>query len=179
MKTLTFKQWVVEDLQTTDHDFIVSYRSPTEFLYHGEVFGIGKFYVAFGEMARMPGVWSREYDSESGVFDELNSTSPRKILRAITDVTINFISEITPDALVIHHIPMDNEMKKGYVDTPNKRARANKPYLSSIQGYTLKQYNKLTNFDRATFSVLYRQGTVDPIEAVKIIEPFHKVKEVN
>jgi hypothetical protein len=63
------------------------------------------------------------------------------ILRAVSDITIQFIKDVKPNCIVIPHIGMSFE--EGDLNEPNKRAKMNYEYLKNISGYYVEYYNTL------------------------------------
>lgn len=96
-----------------------------------------KFYVNFSKSI-FDKVFIRRYDECGDKFKE-NYNNPREIILHITDITKLFINKTKPNAIIIPHISMKNEV--GELNTPNKRARFNYNYLKDIKGYNLEYYN--------------------------------------
>lgn len=111
--------------------------------------------------------WTRDYENAEHVGFDYSQTNknPLKIISAVTDVTEDFIKKYNPDAIIIHHINMKNEICE--TDKLNKRAKINYYYLKDIKGYNLVYYNQLTGNNqevRTTNCILYKKGIdISPI----------------
>ena len=139
---------------------------------------VGKpFYVSFVKAHSFEGVWLREYDTASGELEQINSGKPREIIGCVTAITRDFISRLSPTAILILHIPMDNE--HGESDYPNKRARINYSYLSRIEGYSIRTFNVFKHDQPYTITVMSAGGSQNNVDKLlKMIEPDHRTKEV-
>ena len=81
-------------------------------------------------------VYSRNFQTLKGGFDETGEGDVLNVIRTVTDITRDFIEKFNPDEIRINHIVSDKEEKKGLstlnVDTVSKRAKINKVFLEKI-----------------------------------------------
>lgn len=177
-KLTNFIDWVVENIDYPCH-FTRRERDHTWVIY--SISGIqgvdANMYVDFAEVHKMPGVWTREYDTEDGEFTELGTSNPKRIISCVSAATSDFMAKNQPLALGIHHISMNKE-KDFFSKRPNKRARINYPYLSAIPGYSIKLYNRMVSYDRSSYSVVYKLGKIDPVKVAQFLEPLQPIEEV-
>ena len=173
-----FVDWVIESLDYSCN-FTRRERDNTRVKYSiSGIQGVDvEMYVDFTEVHKMPGVWTREYDTVDGEFTQLGTGNPKKIISCISAATKDFMEKNQPLALGIHHISMDNE-KDFFSTSPNKRARINYPYLSSIPGYAVKVYNRMVSYDRSSYSVIYKPGKIDPLKVAQLLEPLQPIQQV-
>lgn len=97
-------------------------------------------------------IWEREYNI-NGRYD-LQVNNPYKIVSTVTDITINFINLVKPDAILIKHLPMDVENVKD--GKKNKRATINYQYLSKRLPKEYKLHYE--NEGRKTYCVIYNNN---------------------
>jgi hypothetical protein len=104
--------------------------------------------------------WTRSYENaeHDKWYTSQTNKNPLRIVNAVTNITEDFIEKYNPDAIIMHHMNMKNEMCS--IDKLNKRAKINYYYLKDIKGYNLVYYNQIGIFDqlRTTNCILHKKG---------------------
>lgn len=155
-----FKKYFEElDFSRNHSDFTMvdSYDSLAEYLSMVDEI---EYQIVFEK--KFDNFWTRDYENAEHIGSGYSQTNknPLKIVSAVTNVTEDFIKKYNPDAIIIYHINMINEICE--IDKLNKRAKINYYYLKDIKEYNLVYYNQLTgnNNDRVrtTNCILYKKG---------------------
>jgi len=122
---------------------------------------------------RFPSMYEREFKSGSN-FDLL-AIGANKILSIVTAATYDFLTEYSPECVIIHHINVDRE--KTSVEKLNKRAKGSFNFLKHIKKYC-PEYNlryfgqKYINSNGSIVTICFiYKNSFDPY---KVIEYFDK-----